>query len=322
MATDLSKLLKLWKGPKSQLPEDGPVEKLFFVLDTPVIEIYQGAGVGLPLRRISNLIYTNPEITALDDIENPVTQVIYVVKKDGSYLLGTYDGAAWVTLLDTSTAVTPDNTVTFTNKTIDADSNVISNLEADNFKAGVILSAGDNIVSSDAIGSASDSKIISEKAFVEYIKKQFEDRINGMEFMGVKTVIELQALQSGEIGNYYIVADAGTLAEVALVKDDRILITKNFEGRNIVKDDFYLIASADLTKVLTPDGTQTVTNKIIDAANNTITNIGYDDLDPAILLTDIIGGETNDITLPTSAAVKKALESFAILWEDGNVAAP
>lgn len=319
MAVDLSKLLKLWKGNKAQLPSEGPEEKLFFVLDTPVIEVYQGGGEGNPLRRISNIIYTPSEITSLESISDPIQQVMYIVKKDSAYIVGTYNGESWVTLFNTIDTVTPSNSITFTNKIIDADNNTLSNIEVDNFKDGVAIAAGDNIVSNDAIGTASSSKLVTEKAFVEYIQKQFNDRINGMEFMGIKTVTEINALQSGELGNYYIISDTGVIDTINLNKDDRIIITQNFKGRSITKSDFYLIISADITKVLTPDGVQVVTNKTIDADSNIIANLEADNFKAGFMVSDISAGEGSDTNVPTTAAVKKALASITILWEDGNI---
>ena len=60
--------------------------------------------------------------------------------------------------------VTEDGVQTLTNKTIDADSNTIENLETDNFKSGVITT-----VVADA-SSALDTKLPSEKAVAEAIE--------------------------------------------------------------------------------------------------------------------------------------------------------
>ena len=61
----------------------------------------------------------------------------------------------------TTGAVTLNGTQTLTNKTIDADNNTISNLEADNFKSGTIVNSTTGIA---AYASASDSKLVTEKA--------------------------------------------------------------------------------------------------------------------------------------------------------------
>lgn len=313
MTVDLSKLLKLWQGPKQQLPVRGTKEQLFFVTDTPVVEVYIGSDNG-SLRRIGNLIFT--DYNNLGDITNPSKQVIYVVNNNSSYILGIYTDSGWISI-DLSKIVDTDNEVTLTNKTIDATSNIISNLSTSNFNEQTIIKSGDAVTGSDVVGTASSDKLVSEKAFVEYIQKQFNDRINGMEFMGIKTIVELQALQSGEIGNYYILSDAGTLAGINLNKDDKILITNSFKDRNIASTDFYVIASADITKVLTPEGVQKVYNKTIDANNNSIFNISYSEMDPAFIVDGVLTS-TSSSTIPTTKAVLDTINNYLLVWEDGN----
>ena len=66
------------------------------------------------------------------------------------------------------------------------------------------------------------------------------------------------------------------------------------------------IAGAERTLV-TEDQTQTLTNKDIDADNNTVSNIETDNLKAGVLNTDLSGAAT-DTELPSALAVKTALE--------------
>lgn len=59
--------------------------------------------------------------------------------------------------------------------------------------------------------------------------------------------------------------------------------------------------------VVTADQSQTVTNKTIDADNNTISNIETDNLKSGVLITDV-STATSDTELPSALAVKTALE--------------
>lgn len=59
--------------------------------------------------------------------------------------------------------------------------------------------------------------------------------------------------------------------------------------------------------IVTEDQSQTITNKTIDADNNTISNIETDNLKAGVLITDI-STATSDTELPSALAVKTALE--------------
>ena len=61
----------------------------------------------------------------------------------------------------TTGMVTTSGTQTLTNKTIDADDNTVQDLTTSNFKSGTVVNSTTGIA---AYGSASDSKLVTEKA--------------------------------------------------------------------------------------------------------------------------------------------------------------
>lgn len=321
MSIDTSKLLKLYRGPKAKLPVQPEANALYFTTDDTVSQLYMGASDGASWKPVYNVIFLDEATSpSFEEVQSPIPNIIYIlIKSDGTISMATYKDAKWHYIATTEGKVTTTNEVTLTNKTIDADSNTISNLEVDNFKTGVVISAGSTVVNDSDIASASTGKLISEKAFVEYIQQKFNDRVNGMEFMGSKPASELALLTNGEIGNYYIVSEAGNIGGVDFIQDDKLLVTVTFKDTPISSANFYRIASADINKVVTPDGTQTLTNKTIDASNNTITNIGKEELDPTFITTEIGEGASDNTittTLGTKTYVDSEISKYVILWQE------
>ena len=129
--------------------------------------------------------------------------------------------------------VTASNTITFTNKTFDANAtgNSISNLEVADFASGVV----DTDIASV---SSSDDTLASAKAIKAYVDAQ-----------------------------------------------------------------------ANVTGTVTLNGTQTITNKTIDADNNTISNIEVDNLKSGVLDTDLNSVSSNDDTLASAKAIKTYVDA-------------
>ena len=129
------------------------------------------------------------------------------------------------------------STTTFTNKTIDADNNTISNLEVDNLKSGVL----DTDLSSV---SGSDDTIPSAKATKTYVDTQL-------------TAEDLD-----------ISADSGS--NIAIDLDSEVLDLEGGTGIDTTTGTNKVTFAIDST-VATLSGSQTLTNKGINLANNTVT---------------------------------------------------
>ena len=144
-----------------------------------------------------------------------------------------YVNLSQVSTYISSGQVTASNTITFTNKTFDANAtgNSISNIEVADFASGVV----DTDIASV---SSSDDTLASAKAIKAYVDAQ-----------------------------------------------------------------------ANVTGTVTLNGTQTITNKTIDADNNTLSNIEVDNLKSGVLDTDLNSVSSNDDTLASAKAIKTYVDA-------------
>ena len=129
------------------------------------------------------------------------------------------------------------STTTFTNKTIDADNNTISNLEVDNLKAGVL----DTDLSSTA---GTDTTLPSAKAVKSYVDTQI-------------TAEDLD-----------VTADSG--GPISIDLDSETLDIAGGTGIDTSASGNEISIAVDST-VVTESSTDTLTNKSINLANNTLT---------------------------------------------------
>lgn len=99
-------------------------------------------------------------VDALPEVANAFNGIFYVVETDGEVTVSVLnkEKTAFISIGGTKDAITADGTATLTNKTIDADSNTITNLILGNFKEGTIST------SIPASETASDEKLPTEKA--------------------------------------------------------------------------------------------------------------------------------------------------------------
>src|SRR5210317_195460 len=165
-----------------------------------------------------------------------------------------------ITIAVDSTIATASSTTTFTNKTFDANGtgNSITNIEVADFASGVL----DTDLSSV---SASDDTLASAKAIKAYVDSQI-------------TAVDVD-----------IAGDTGTGA----ITDAETLTFTGGTGIDTTVSGNEVSFAIDST-VTTNSGTQTLTNKTIDASSNTLSNIGNSSLsNSTISISDDSSSSTN-----------------------------
>jgi hypothetical protein len=145
-----------------------------------------------------------------------------------------------------STVATLTDAQTLTNKTIDVDNNTVSNIEVDNFKASAIVLEAEGIGSND-----NDTSLPTSAAVKDYVDTQLT--AEDLDFQG----------------------DSGGALSIDL--DSEVLTIAGGTGIDTSGSVNTLTVAIDST-VATLTGTQTLTNKTIDAASNTLSNIANSSL--------------------------------------------
>ena len=198
-----------------------------------------------------------------------------VLDLEGGTGIDTATGTNKVTFAIDSTVATLTGSQALTNKTIDVDSNTVSNIEVDNLKSGVLDTDLTSV-------SGSDDTLASAKAIKTYVDTQI-------------TAEDLD-----------VTADSG--GPISIDLDSETLDIAGGTGIDTTASGNEISIAIDST-VVTESSTDTLTNKTIDADNNTISNLEVDNLKSGVLDTDISTTAATDTTIPSAKAVKTYVDA-------------
>lgn len=205
--------------------------------------------------------------------------------------------------------ITASSTDTLTNKTFDANGigNSISNLEVDDFAL--------NVITTSIGGTGSDDVIPTEKAVRDAIKSAVAS--------GVRYIGSVDLDQSGLAGItvpaykgdlYLVTGDTVTISGVEWNAGDYLIVNKDVASGSVTASDVEKIDNTESTDIVKLDATQTLTNKTIDADDNTISDLTTSNFKSGTIVDSSTGiaavSSASDSKLPTEKAVASAIADF------------
>lgn len=211
------------------------------------------------------------------------------------------------------TVVTQSQTQTLSNKTIDADTNTIANLEVDNLKAGTLNT-------STTLATASDVQIPSALAVKTYVddKTAAQNEASEIAFAPVGNISATNVQTMGQE------LDADLSAEIAArIADVNAEETRAIAAETLLQSNIDALSTSSSTGLSTHEAdtsthgitsaivgiseTQTLTNKTIDADLNTVSNLEVDNLKAGVLNTSPTLALATDTQVPSALAAKSLI---------------
>lgn len=294
----------------------------------------------------------------------PKEGMIYYNTTD--HYVGVYENGAWVrhyTTAEVDALLTAyaDKEVTFTNKTMDADSNTFSNFKVANFKedaialtiseAGVAVdtkfatekavrdaldavAAGIKVdgktiqrnasgeletiraTAADILAGTDEDKAVTAKAALEAMNSKL---VGSLTYRGAWEIAEGTTNYSGlekflpiKQGDLFAVTGVGaTIDGVEYLPGDHIIFNAPVsEADGIIKDVIDKIDNTESSDIVRLTATQTLTNKTIDAASNTISNLKKANVSADAIAETVAAADTASADkFTTEKAVRDALDT-------------
>lgn len=203
------------------------------------------------------------------------------------------------------------DTMTFTNKTFDAEGegNSLSNVKATNFKSSA-LDLADNEVAADATIPSSDR--VDEKIAAAQLNAV---RYRGTWAITAGTTADMSDLASFlpiAKGDFFSVSGTGpvTISGVEYNPGDMLIANAKITASSgLVPTNFDKIDNTESTDLVRLNSTQTLTNKTIDADNNNIVDLTLSNLKSGVLVTDLSSAQSDDTTIASAKAVQTAINT-------------
>lgn len=206
----------------------------------------------------------------------------------------------------------PAETMTLTNKTIDADDNTITDLTLSNLKSGVL-------VTDLTTGSqADDSTIASAKAVQAAIAAA---QVAAMQYRGAWQITEdvtsdmsgLESFLPIYKGDVFAITGTGpvVISGVEYNPGDHLIANTDISASTgLVPANFDHIDSTESEDLVRLNATQTLTNKTISADSNTISDLETDNFKTGVIQTTVrAASQASDTAIPSELAVRTAINT-------------
>ena len=240
------------------------------------------------------------------------------------------DGSAVNTKVATEKAVRdlhkdiPSETMILTNKTFDAEGtgNSLSNVKATNFKASALDLADQEAAANATIPS---SARVDEKIAAAQLNAV---RYRGTWAITAGTTTDMSGLASFlpvAKGDFFSVSGTGpvTISGVEYNPGDMLIANAKITASSgLVPTNFDKIDNTESTDLVRLNSTQTLTNKTIDADDNTISDLETDNFKSGVIQTTVrASGTATDTSLATEAAVRTAIDTASPHVDDATIEA-